>query len=175
MPNLGGTIGYELNLFLSDYTGKIGTVLILTLCLIFYLSVRKKITPKQIFKLINFKSTNEEKSQEKQDSSNVTEIDSKNIENKNEYNFHKPLESLEPTIKNHSEIKISKNDSSKDSIAFENLKMEVTVAPEEASEIDNLAARLVADYGEVDPTLELSKFIFPNLDLLKNMILKELP
>ena len=41
MPNLGGTIGYELNLFLSDYTGKIGTVLILTLCLIFYLSVRK--------------------------------------------------------------------------------------------------------------------------------------
>ena len=101
MPNLGGTIGYELNLFLSDYTGKIGTVLILTLCLIFYLSVRKKITPKQIFKLINFKSTNEEKSQEKQDSSNVTEIDSKNIENKNEYNFHKPLESLEPTIKNH--------------------------------------------------------------------------
>ena len=167
MPNLGGTIGYELNLFLSDYTGKIGTVLILTLCLIFYLSVRKKITPKQIFKLINFKSTNEEKSQEKQDSSNVTEIDSKNIENKNEYNFHKPLESLEPTIKNHSEIKISKNDSSKDSIAFENLKMEVTVAPEEASEIDNLAARLVADYGEVDPTLELSKFIFPNLDLLK--------
>ena len=167
MPNLGGTIGYELNLFLSDYTGKIGTVLILTLCLIFYLSVRKKITPKQIFKLINFKSTNEEKSQEKQDSSNVTEIDSKNIENKNEYNFHKPLESLEPTIKNHSEIKISKNDSSKDSIAFENLKMEVTVAPEEASEIDNLAARLVADYGEVDPTLELSKFIFKNLDLLK--------
>ena len=167
MPNLGGTIGYELNLFLNDYTGKIGTVLILTLCLIFYLSVRKKITPKQIFKLINFKSTNEEKSQEKQDSSNVTEIDSKNIENKNEYNFHKPLESLEPTIKNHSEIKISKNDSSKDSIAFENLKMEVTVAPEEASEIDNLAAKLVADYGEVDPTLELSKFIFPNLDLLK--------
>ena len=167
MPNLGGTIGYELNLFLSDYTGKIGTVLILTLCLIFYLSVRKKITPKQIFKLINFKSTNEERLQEKQDSSYVTEIDSKNIENKNEYNFHKPLESLEPTIKNHSEIKISKNDSSKDSIAFENLKMEVTVAPEEASEIDNLAARLVADYGEVDPTLELSKFIFPHLDLLK--------
>ena len=167
MPNLGGTIGYELNLFLNDYTGNIGTVLILTLCLIFYLSVRQKITPKQIFKLINFKSTKEEKSQEKQDLSNVAEIDSQDIENKNEYNFHKPLESLEPTIKNHSEIKISKNDSSKESIAFENLKMEVTVAPEEASEIDNLAARLVADYGEVDPTLELSKFIFPNLDLLK--------
>ena len=48
--------------------------------------------------------------------------------------------------------------------------MEVTIAPEEASEIDNLAAKLVADYGEVDPTLELSKFIFPHLDLLKNMI-----
>ena len=45
--------------------------------------------------------------------------------------------------------------------------MEVTVAPEEASEIDNLAAKLVADNGEVDPTLELSKFIFPHLELLK--------
>ena len=45
--------------------------------------------------------------------------------------------------------------------------MEVTVAPEEASEIDNLAAKLVADYGEVDPTLELSKFIFPHLEILK--------
>ena len=79
----------------------------------------------------------------------------------------KPLESLEPTIKNHSQINITKNDSSKESVVSENLKMEVTIAPEEASEIDNLAAKLVADYGEVDPTLELSKFIFPHLDLLK--------
>lgn len=167
MPNLGGTIGYELNLFLNDYTGKIGTVIVLTLSFIFYLSFRQKITPKQIFKLINFKSTKEEILQEKQDSSYVNENDSQDIVNKNEYNFQKPLESLEPTIKNHSQINITKNDSSKESIVSENLKMEVTVAPEEASEIDNLAAKLVADYGEVDPTLELSKFIFPHLELLK--------
>ena len=125
---------------------------------IFYLSVRQKITPKQIFKLINFKSTKEERLQEKQDSSYVNENDSQDIINKNEYNFQKPLESLEPTIKNHSQINITKNDSSKESIVSEDLKMEVTVAPEEASEVDNLAAKLVADYGEVDPTLELSKF-----------------
>ena len=167
MPNLGGTIGYELNLFLNDYTGKIGTVIVLTLSFIFYLSVRQKITPKQLFKLINFKSTKEEILQEKQDSSSVNENNSQDIENKNEYNFQKPLESLEPTIKNHSQINITKNDSSKESVVSENLKMEVTVAPEEASEIDNLAAKLVADYGEVDPTLELSKFIFPHLELLK--------
>ena len=45
--------------------------------------------------------------------------------------------------------------------------MEVTVAKEEVSETDNLAAKLVEDFGEVDPTLELSKFVFPPLDLLK--------
>ena len=45
--------------------------------------------------------------------------------------------------------------------------MEITVAEEEVSETDNLAAKLVEDFGEVDPTLELSKFVFPSLDLLK--------
>ena len=45
--------------------------------------------------------------------------------------------------------------------------MEVTVAQEEISETDNLATKLIEDFGEFDPTLELSKFVFPPLDLLK--------
>jgi S-DNA-T family DNA segregation ATPase FtsK/SpoIIIE len=31
VPELGGTVGYELNLFLQDYIGKTGTLLILIL------------------------------------------------------------------------------------------------------------------------------------------------
>ena len=49
----------------------------------------------------------------------------------------------------------------------ESVEMEIEISEEEVSETDNLAARLVADFGEVDPTLELSKFKFPSLDLLK--------
>ena len=45
--------------------------------------------------------------------------------------------------------------------------MKIEASVEELSETDNLAAKLVEDFGEVDPTLELSKFKFPSLDLLK--------
>ena len=45
--------------------------------------------------------------------------------------------------------------------------MEVEAAKEEQSETDNLADKLVEDFGQFDPTLELSNFQFPPLDLLK--------
>jgi S-DNA-T family DNA segregation ATPase FtsK/SpoIIIE len=35
VPELGGTVGYELNLFLQDYIGKTGTLLILIFGLIY--------------------------------------------------------------------------------------------------------------------------------------------
>ena len=167
-PTLGGKIGYELNLFLQDYTGKIGTILILFLGLIFYMSVRLKITPKQISSIINFKSEKDDNLSDLTDTNTILDNnpdinDDSSLEETSEYDFQKPLENLEPTIENYSEIKSKKNiidESSK-------LKMEVTISKEEASETDNLAAKLVADYGEVDPTLELSKFIFPHLDLLR--------
>ncbi|MBL4580731.1 MAG: hypothetical protein JKY29_02840, partial [Gammaproteobacteria bacterium] len=38
---------------------------------------------------------------------------------------------------------------------------------EEVSETDNLSNKLVEDFGQFDPTLELSKFEFPPLELLK--------
>ena len=41
------------------------------------------------------------------------------------------------------------------------------MAKEEVSETDNLAAKLVEDFGEVDPKLELPNFVFPSLELLK--------
>ena len=40
-------------------------------------------------------------------------------------------------------------------------------APEEDTVEENLASRLVADFGLFDPTLELSNYKFPTLDLLK--------
>ena len=48
MPELGGTIGYELNLFSQDYIGKTGTLLILFFGLIIYVIFKLKISAEQI-------------------------------------------------------------------------------------------------------------------------------
>ena len=87
--------------------------------------------------------------------------------------FEIPLENLEPTISNHSSIdsesiiETPKPLKEIEKPIEESVEMEIEISEEEVSETDNLAAKLVADFGEVDPTLELSKFQFPSLDLLK--------
>jgi len=49
----------------------------------------------------------------------------------------------------------------------EDVAMEVEAAPEEEEE-DNLSNKLVKDFGEFDPTLELKKYKFPTIELLKD-------
>jgi S-DNA-T family DNA segregation ATPase FtsK/SpoIIIE len=44
VPELGGTVGYELNLFLQDYIGKTGTLLILIFGLIIYVIFKLKLS-----------------------------------------------------------------------------------------------------------------------------------
>ena len=48
-----------------------------------------------------------------------------------------------------------------------NCEIEVETGIEEQSETDNLSDKLVADFGQFDPTLELRNYQFPPLDLLK--------
>ena len=48
-----------------------------------------------------------------------------------------------------------------DAFVIEKVEEEVLVE-------ENLAARLVQDFGEFDPTLELSHYQFPPIDLLKD-------
>jgi S-DNA-T family DNA segregation ATPase FtsK/SpoIIIE len=48
LPELGGTIGYELNLLLQDYIGKTGTLLILIFGLIIYIIFKIKLSPERI-------------------------------------------------------------------------------------------------------------------------------
>ena len=174
-PNLGGTIGYELNLFFQDYIGKIGTAALLLLGVIAYLGIRLKVSPQQIGQLFKsiFKTTKKVAKAVEQTGEQATiEINNDSESSENEDNssaFEVPLDNLEPTIQNHSNINKNEvfNESSNGNKEVQDLKMEVTVVEEEASETDNLAAKLVDDFGEVDPTLELSKFVFPHLDLLK--------
>ena len=190
IPEFGGTIGYELNLFLQDYIGKTGTLLILLFGLIIYVIFKIKISPEKIQSF--FDNTKKEIKADlasiplngaKNSGYNLEEfavaeeeIDEIHLKtNGSQFEINK--EALKPTINNSSDI-------NRDPIV-KPLAMEVTpaaaseiisnptdsfvieTAPEEDIIEENLASRLVADFGLFDPTLDLSNYKFPTLDLLK--------
>lgn len=51
-PELGGIIGYEMNLFSQDYIGKTGTLLVLIFGLVIYLIFKIKVSPESIHNFI---------------------------------------------------------------------------------------------------------------------------
>ncbi len=171
---LGGTIGFEMNSFFQDYIGIIGTILLLTFVLISYLAIRFKVTGQHFVDL--FKSAHRDfKDDYKLDNEESTYVPLDNDLTAEAEDFKSAFDltpaKLEPTIKLHStpvlkvvpkkiEVEIPK--------PIENeVEIEVEQISEEASETDNLANKLVEDFGLFDPTLDLSKYQFPPLDLLK--------
>jgi len=182
-PLLGGTIGYEMNDFLTDYIGKIGTALLLLLCLITYLAIRFKLTPEHIIRL--FKNAKKEIKKDFSTGATINEetsfvpLDNNLSEEAEAFKsaFEIPLENLEPTITHHSKPEKKKETVEDKSLKIEvtpsedifedDLEMTVSTVTEEKSETDNLADKLVEDFGRFDPTLELGNFQFPTLDLLK--------
>jgi DNA segregation ATPase FtsK/SpoIIIE, S-DNA-T family len=188
-PELGGTIGYELNLFSQDYIGKTGTLLVLLFGLIVYLIFKIKLSPERIQSFFDT-TKNELKTelssinmpQQAQSAYNLEEFA---IEEKDEElddihlktdvsQFEINKEALKPTISNSSEIDLNPvlkplqmniNPVTETIIHSEELVIE---KPEEEDIIEeNLASRLVADFGLFDPTLDLSNYKFPTIDLLK--------
>jgi S-DNA-T family DNA segregation ATPase FtsK/SpoIIIE len=187
---LGGAIGYELNLFFQDYIGKTGTFLLLVFGLIIYLIFKLQVSPEKVQSF--FESTKKEIKDELSKSPVLPANDSiYNLEefaiNENEEldliddihlktsgsQFEINKEALKPTISNASEINMEPT--------LKPLAMEIlpTAEPvkEEAFVIekaieediieDNLASRLVSDFGLFDPTLDLSNYKYPTIDLLK--------
>jgi len=173
---LGGTIGFEINSFLQDYIGKTGIILLLLFGLITYLAIRFRFTFESLTNL--FKSTKESiKGEFSEMKDDLTVPLDNNLSEEAEAiksAFEIPLENNKEKPK---ETKVAK-------IVTDVTPMEVKVAPvedieeqeleikvddikEELSETDNLANKLVEDFGQFDPTLELGNYQFPPLDLLK--------
>jgi S-DNA-T family DNA segregation ATPase FtsK/SpoIIIE len=173
-PKLGGTIGFELNILLQDYVGKIGTALMLVFCFIVYVAIRFKVGPQHIARLF-IRTKNELKSELSEDHIQSPVAVDNSLSDEAETvksSFEIPLENLEPTISNHSSIDAQNNlevtpPNEEENSEDDTIEMKIEANVEEVSETDNLAAKLVDDFIEVDPTLELSKFQFPPLDLLK--------
>jgi S-DNA-T family DNA segregation ATPase FtsK/SpoIIIE len=189
-PELGGTIGYELNIFLQDYIGKTGTLLTLLFGLIVYLIFKIKVSPEKIQSY--FDST---KKEFKSELNSIKKPQQQDLEPDSAYNleefaieedpeldnihlktddskFEINKEALKPTINHSSEIEL--NPILKPIQPKQELPL---VTPDEAFVIEkaeeediieeNLASRLVADFGLFDPTLDLSNYKFPTIDLLK--------
>ncbi len=193
---ISGIIGFEINQYSQDFLGKTGLIILLIFFFIAYIVARYKVNfdglinrlkqkredKDQIEKDESVVSTEEEatKSFEKKD---VLIDNSLNSSANNKSEFEKSVIDLKPTISKHSDVKVEKEGIS---LTIEgnlepNLKTEpspekeletiveidVAINREEKSVAENLSDKLVKDFGEFDPTLELANFKFPTFNLLK--------
>lgn len=205
LPELGGVIGYEVNLFMQDYLGKTGTMLVLIFGLFTFLLLRVKISPDAIKSLFEKKhrepeeepvtdaaskpipepvqaveddvqptASHEEETDEDDEAFTNFELKTKPSQ------FEINRESLKPTITHTSEISLSPkttlrepepedtDDDFTGNSGNETESFVIEQAVEEDIVEENLAAKLVKDFGEFDPTLELSNYQFPSIELLKD-------
>ena len=170
-PNLAGVVGFELNTYLQQFLGKIGLLLVLLFLLISYLVIRFKLTPDILKNSFPGKKLNE----------NLSNSDS-SISNDAESNEEKTAEvsNLSPENSERTAEKYSNEHDSRleTTGSFENTTVnidkigDVEIAVEEIVEEnhvdENLSDKLVKDFGEFDPTLELGHYKFPTLNLLRD-------
>ncbi len=199
IPELGGVIGFELNIILQDYLGKIGTLLVILFGLAIYLIFKLKISPNKIKDYFN-KTTQDFKNELK--TANSNDIATYNLEefaieeediqpSKSSFivtnNLEEDLKEEEMVLKTVSQFEINKDNlkptiaNSSDLILEPTIEEKIIEKPnipenelviQQVEEEDILnettANKLVADFGEFDPTLDLSNFKFPSLELLKD-------
>lgn len=170
---LGGTVGYEMNDYLQDYLGFTGTILLLTFLFVVYLVARLRVTPEKV--LVFFRKTKSDISNDFKSADHAgglsadpsTQASEKtpethpdlSEEDEEDNEFQKETPIPQPVTER---VVIKSEENSDD------LEMEVETATEEEEVEDNLSTKLVEDYGEFDPTLELKNFQFPTLELLKD-------
>ncbi len=201
LPELGGTIGYEMNLFFQDFIGKIGTILVLIAGLVVYLLFKIKMSPEAVkifFEKKKKEMTDDIEAMKTQTSSTQYNLEEYAVAEKEDeiadYDLGEVLkptsqfeinkEALKPTISSYSEIELEPTLKSEPKpvepiapVAPPKVEPQIIKTNDEAFVIEqaqdedimeeNLAAKIVADFGEFDPTLELSNFKFPTIDLLK--------
>jgi len=167
---LGGTIGFEMNAFLQEYLGKIGTSLLLLFLLITYLAIRFKVNA-DMFKNLFQKASKDFKQEFKTSVEDTTipidndlSAEAEDIKSAFELNLETPSIKEEVVIQEEKPKPEPKKVVEKEE---PEMTIEVEEVAEELSETDNLSNKLVEDFGLFDPTLELSNYQFPSLDFLK--------
>ena len=148
LPNsflLSGVTGFETNALLVHYIGPLGVASLLLLIAIAFLVYQLKWKPENV----KFPSKKAQKSSVVEDE--VTEV------------------SFEPPITEEtSSVTKKATGSKKERSSKVDSDVELSVTETEEDEIVKKAKKLVADFGEVDPTLELKNFRSPTESLLKS-------
>ncbi len=191
---LSGIIGFETNEYLQTFIGKTGLIILLAFLFIAYLVLRYKVTFDAY--LENLKRKREERKKQKkiqlentvlEDTVNKTNKEEKttletdlSTNKKEKSEFELSLENLKPTISKHSDVKSTTENITlkveedieptlKTEIVEEEkaVKIDVEKIEEEEHSTENLSDKILKDFGEFDPTLELSNFKFPTFNLLK--------
>ncbi|PJA06747.1 MAG: cell division protein FtsK [Flavobacteriales bacterium CG_4_10_14_0_2_um_filter_32_8] len=163
LPILGGAFGYQANLWLSSFIGNIGILLFLALSLLLFL-------------VINFNISFTVFSSPKEEVNNDDSLEAKN-DNKNsvisptndfDYGLEEEVEEIKEdedfielsTVITNPPITSKKNEEVEFLIEESEIKDEILSDEEVNSK--------VSEFGEYDPTLDLSSYQLPSIDLLKD-------
>ncbi|RMB57653.1 DNA translocase FtsK [Dokdonia sinensis] len=190
---IGGTVGYEVNDFLQDYLGLTGAIIVMVFLAIVYLVLRLKLTPEKVGAFFNRKKdqlSDEFSAEGAAIVDNSLSYEAEAILKDNEAAFAKAekenalvqkegktamelnVENLEPTLTQREPAKSftveTPTEETVDVPKHDEVIVEVEETIEEEEVTDTKSAKLVEDFGEFDPTLELAKFKFPPIDLLKD-------
>ena len=184
---LSGVSGYEVNHFLQDYFGKIGTFLILFFFALVYAVTKWQLTPEKIMSFFqnvfaklkrehddDHHSENDDNQADINETPPVTPIDTEASDDDEQQDIEIVLPQVE-------DEKIDPFTHKKE-IPFLDGKgeLEITNVPEEEAppltiapivppsviDPEDLAKQLVENYGEYDPRLDLSDYRFPTIELL---------
>lgn len=155
---LGGVVGFEMNSFLQDYLGLIGTSLLMFFLFVAFSVYHFKFSPESI--LIYFKNRKNEIKNEFASAKAENEIVKEKIRHTLDEIEEEEIEE-EITVTEPVKEKIVIQPENEDGLALE------VEQAEDEEEVEVLSNKLVKDFGEFDPKLELSNYKFPTLDLLK--------
>jgi len=156
-----GFVGLEVTNYLKSYIGSAGIIGFLLVSLLSYFIIRFGLTPEQVAKTLPKRKV---KTNNKPEALVKIEDNEENIIT-DVYTKKEDIIAGDKPDTNELEVIIPKEELEDDKAI--DISLDVKTNTEEASETKNLSDKLIADFGEFDPKLELSNFKFPTLDLLK--------
>ena len=170
-PLLSGTLGYEVHAFLSAYIGRLGILLVLFLMGLCLLVLRWKVTPEAVLAFWNSKRSTPEKTVPTPTETTVppSTVEEEIPTKATEMSLNSSPTMSEKTNTPPDETPMTVKATQEEEMANEeDVAVEVQATAEEERLEDNLAQQLVEKHGFFDPTLELSSYLLPGLDLLKD-------
>lgn len=179
---LSGVVGYELNIYLEQFLGKTGILLVLIFMFLTYLAIRFKLNANHFTRIFKKKEkTIEESIVSDEETTFVKDLSEPVVPetiDTSKSDFELSVENLKPTISNYlgkdeqkptieEDVTLAIEIKNEETPIEEEVSIDIEKIVEEKSETENLANKIVEDFGEFDPTLELGNFKFPTLNLLR--------